>query len=373
MAIIGKTPGDVRDVMVEGPSGIMTVAPPWERPEYVPSKRRLTWPTGATATVFSGANPEQTRGFGGDRAWCDELAAWRYPQETWDNLMFGMREAKLDAPKVCVTTTPKPMKLVKDLLARCATDEAWRVYTSSSYVNRYNLSPIYYDTVIAPLEGTTLGQQEIHAKLLSDDPRALWKRATLDANRIREGQEPHLSRIVVSIDPAITATSKSDETGIVVAGVDGPVSLKQHGYVLEDASDRYSPQAWGDKAVALYHRFRADAVVAEANQGGDMVAHTIRTIDPTVNVILVHASQGKHKRFEPVAALDEQGRVHHVGTFGDMEDQMCTWIEGERMPSPDRADARAWALWELMLAHEAEAPIVGVNFGSLVQASPWKL
>jgi phage terminase large subunit-like protein len=371
MAIIGKTPGDVRDVMVEGPSGVMAVAPPWERPEYIPSKRRLTWPTGATATVYSGANPEQTRGFGGDRAWCDELAAWRYPQETWDNLLFGMREAKLDAPKVCVTTTPKPMKLVKDILARCNTDPAWRVVTSSSYVNRYNLSPLFYDTVIAPLEGTTLGQQEIHAKILSDDPRALWHRETLDKNRVL--QEPRLSRIVVGVDPAISATAKSDETGIVVAGVDGPVSLKQQGYVLDDQSGRYSPQEWGETAVRLYHRFKADAVVAEANQGGDMVEHTIRTIDPTVNVQKVHASQGKHKRFEPVAALDEQGRVHHVGMFGDLEDQMCTWIEGERMPSPDRADARAWALWELMLAHEADAPVVGVNFGGLVQSSPWRL
>lgn len=376
IALIGKTPGDVRDVMIEGISGITRIAPPHERPEYQPTKRRLTWPTGATATVFSGANPEQTRGFSGDRAWCDEVSSWKYPRETWDNLLFGMREAQIDDPRIFVSTTPKPQPLIRELLAKAEDpDESdYRFVRTSSYANRLNLSPVYYKTVIQPLEGTTLGEQEIHARILADDPDAYWKRSWIEANRVTEQQLPRLSRIVIAIDAATSKEDENNETGIVVAGVDGPKGLKQHGFVLEDESGRYSPNEWGRKAISLYKSYKADLIVAERNQGGDMVENTIKTIDPTVNVKPTFSTRGKAKRFEPVANLDEQGRVHHVGTFGDMEDQMCTWHEGARnLPSPDRADARAWAISELMISgHQVITSFDSFGSDKLTHTPGWR-
>ena len=352
IALIGKTPGDVRDVMVEGISGIMSITPPHERPDYQPTKRRLTWPTGATATVYSGANPEQTRGFSGDRAWCDEVCAWRYPQDTWDNLMFGMREAQLDDPKIFVSTTPKPQPLIKWMLAQCEDPEEdlYHLTRTSSYANRMNLSSIYYETVIKPMEGTTLGEQEIYARILADDPNAYWQRDWLEANRIADDDMPELYRVVVSVDPATTSEDASNETGIVVGGVDGPKGPKQHGYVFDDLSGTYTPNEWANVAISAYHNHKADSIIAEANQGGDMVKSNIHSVDANIPVKLVRATRGKAKRFEPVANLDQQGRIHHVGTFGDMEDQMCTWHDAAKnLPSPDRADARAWLIHELMV------------------------
>lgn len=376
MALIGKTPGDVRDVMIEGISGILAICPPHEKPDYQPTKRRLTWPTGATATIFSGANPEQTRGFSGDRAWCDEVCAWRYAQDTWDNLMFGMREAQLDDPKIFVSTTPKPQPLIKWMLKMCEDAEhpMYQMTRTSSYANRINLSEIYYQTVIAPMEGTTLGEQEIYARILADDPLAHWKREWLDANRVNLEQLPKLTRTVVSVDCATTSTDKADETGLVVAGVDRPKGLTQHGYVLEDDSGRYTPHEWATRAIRLYKSHKADCIVAEANQGGDMVKHTIHTIDPNIKVKLTRATKGKAKRFEPVANLDEQGRVHHLGTFGEMEDQMCTWNEGAKnLPSPDRADARAWAIFDLMIdGFDPLDDFVTLDLEAMTQAPSWR-
>jgi phage terminase large subunit-like protein len=375
MALIGKTPGDVRDVMIEGISGILTIAPPKEKPDYQPTKRRLTWPSGATATVYSGANPEQTRGFSGDRAWCDEVCAWKYPQDTWDNLMFGMREAQLDDPRVFVSTTPKPQPLIKWMLAKCEdpNDPLYYLTRTSSYANRMNLSEIYYETVIKPMEGTTLGMQEIYARILADDPNAHWKREWLDANRITPERVPDLTDIMISVDPAMTSGEDSNEHGIVAGGVNQRTkNHKQHGYVLEDYSGIYTSKGWAEKAIWAYHEHKADAILYEANQGGDLVRDNIHSINANIKCEKVWATKGKHKRFEPIANLDEQGRIHHVGTFGDMEDQMCTWYEGVRnMPSPDRADARSHLFHRLMIGTATITDFGSLDDNNMKQEPGW--
>lgn len=337
IALVSKTPGDARDDMIEGLGGILRNVPPDEVPEYNPSKRRLTWPTGAWATVYSGAHPDQARGFSGDTVWADELAAWKYPQETWDNLLFGMREAQVSSPRFCVTTTPRPIPLIKDLIQRCATSEQWYLVTGSSYENRANLHPIYYAEVIAPYEGTTLGQQEIYGKLLSDVPEALWRRKWIDKKRKAwEDELPDYTHVAVAIDPAAEATDDSSETGIMV----GALGRNGQGYLLYDLSGKSTPEKWAQRAVSAYKEERADAIVAEVNNGGDMVRATIHAVDPHVPVLKVHASRGKRTRAEPVATKSELGKIHHVGSFPELEDQLCTWIPG--MKSPDRLDAYVW-------------------------------
>lgn len=310
IALVAKTPADVRDVMVEGESGILTISPPWNRPVYEPSKRSLTWPNGAQALAFSAYEPDQLRGPQFDTALCDELASFKYPQETWDNLMFGLR---LGAPRCVVMTTPKPIKLLQDILKEPTTV----ITRGSSYENRVNLAPTFYQQIIAKYEGTRTGRQEIYAEILDEAEGALWKRAWLDAHRAKSA--PDLKRIVVAIDPAASNTMESAETGIVAAG------MRNHGewYVLADASGRYSPDGWAKAALRLYDNLHADRIIAEANNGGDMVEHTIRTVRPSAPVKLVHASKGKAARAEPIAALYEQGKVRHVGMFPELEDQLC--------------------------------------------------
>lgn len=335
MALVARTPADARDDMILGPSGLLNIAPPGEEPDYQPSKRRIEWPTGAVATIYSGANPEQVRGFSGDRAWCDELAAWDYVRETWNNLMFGMREAKVDRPKICVTTTPKPLSLLKELIAASYTTVA----RGSSYENRDNLSPEFYETVIAQYEGTTLGQQEIYALLLDEDPRALWKRKDIIHTRAAPSDR---TGVVVAIDPAVSHEEESDETGIVVCAK----ARNGRGYVLEDLSGRYSPDQWAKTALDAFRRHSADKIVAERNNGGEMVEHTIRTLDKWVAYESVWASRGKETRAQPIAALYEQGRIDHVGAMPDLEDQMVNWVPGES-DSPDRVDALVWGMTDL--------------------------
>jgi len=366
MALISQTPGDARDDMIEGLGGILRNVPPWECPKYEPSKRRLTWPTGAFATIYSGAHPEQVRGFSGDRAWGDEMAAWAYPKETWDQLMFGMREASIDQPRVCITTTPKPLPILKQL----CDDPSTHVTVGTSYDNRANLSEVYYQKVIAPYEGTTLGLQEIHAKLLDEDPRALWTRATLDAHRVT--RTPALVRIVVGVDPQARATAEDAATGIVAVGLgrDG------HGYVLEDRTCSGKPNVWGGAAVGLYEDWSADRILGEINNGGDMVEHVIRTVNPTVSYKEVHASRGKQTRAEPVAALYEQGKIHHVGggpDFEELEGQMVSWVPADpRSRSPHRVDALVWAATELMLGKgPAETP-PPLDLSGLTRPSRWR-
>jgi phage terminase large subunit-like protein len=345
LALVARTAADVRDVMVEGESGILAISPPWNRPHYEPSKRRLIWPNGAIATTYSGDKPDQLRGPQHDGAWCDELAAWRYP-ESFDQLQFGLRLG--DNPQVVVTTTPRPIQVIRDLIK----DTATVITSGSTYENVANLAPRALDRLRRKYENTRLGEQELYAKLLDDNPFALWKRATID--QLRVTQHPALTRIVVAIDPQAKKSSEkrdmdeTSETGIVVAGI----SADGHGYILDDLTIDGTPDQWGRAAVTGYHKFEADRIVAEVNQGGDMVEFTVKTIEPGVPFKQLHASRGKHTRAEPVAALYEQSKVHHVGMFAELEDQMCQWVPGD--DSPDRMDALVWALTELMLAGPGE-------------------
>jgi phage terminase large subunit-like protein len=349
IALIAETAADARDVLVEGESGLLSVHPPDFRPRYQPSKRRLVWPNGAAATLYNAVEPDQLRGPQHDTAWADELAKWRYAQATWDQLQFGLRLGT--RPRQVVTTTPRPIETLKLLK-----EDPHTVTTAgSTYDNIANLAPTFLQRIVRRYEGTRLGRQELNGEILEDTPGALWSRARIDALRV--GLAPELTRVVIAIDPATTSNEGSNETGIIAAGlgVDG------HGYVLEDLTLRASPEAWARRAVAAYHRWRADRVVAEVNAGGEMVAQVIRTVDPSVPFKALRASRGKVARAEPVAALDEQGRVHHVGAFPELEDQMCAFTgdfaRARSGYSPDRVDARVWALSELMLGRGGEPRI----------------
>lgn len=350
LGLIAPTASDARDVMVEGESGLLAVCwagdktytgEPLGRPQYEPSKRRLTWANGAIATLFSAEEPERLRGPQHDRLWCDELAAWKYLRETWDMAMFGLRLG--DNPRTCITTTPKPLPLVKEI----AKDARTAVTRGSTFDNAENLAPTFLQAIRDKYEGTRLGRQELNAEILDDLPGALWSRDAIDKGRTR--QAPEMQRIVVAVDPSGTKgqSDEGDEIGIVVAGrgVDG------RGYVLADRTCKLSPDGWGRRAVVAYAEFKADRIVAERNFGGAMVEHVIKTIDRQAAYKEVTASRGKVARAEPVAALYEQGRVSHVGSFPELEDQMCqidaSGFIGEG--SPDRADALVWALTELML------------------------
>lgn len=348
-ALVARTVPDARDVMVEGESGILAVSPPSFRPKYEPSKRRLTWPNGAVATTFSAEEPDLLRGPQHHAAWADELAAWRY-DDAWDQLQFGLRLGS--DPRVVVTTTPRPTPLVRSILK----DPTTVVTRGSTYENRANLAPAFLEKIVRKFEGTRLGRQELNAELLDDVPGALWKRADIDRRRVRHA--PELRRVVVAIDPAVTAEVDSDETGIVVAGV-GTCSCDRgipalHGFVLSDRSGRSHPAEWARAAVDAYRTHKADRIVAEVNQGGDLVETTIRTIDKSVAYRAVHAAKGKRLRAEPVAALYEQGKVHHVGSFAALEDQMTTWDPLVDDKSPDRVDALVYALTDLLI--EGSAP-----------------
>jgi phage terminase large subunit-like protein len=342
IALVAATAADARDVLVEGESGILAVAPPWCRPIYESSKRRLTWPTGAIATTFSAEEPERLRGPQHDAAVCDELGSWARP-ETWDMLQFGLRLGR--NPRCLVATTPRSTRLIRELLAREGRDVV--VTRGSTYENRANLAPGFFDQVIRKYEGTRLGRQELLAEVLEDTPGALWNRDQLD--RCRRERSPVLQRVVVAIDPAATSGEDADETGIVVAGKDGD----GHGYVLTDLSGRYSPADWARTAIAAYQVHQADRIVAEVNNGGDMVEATLRMVDPNIPFTAVHASRGKVVRAEPAAALYEQQRVHHIGMFSALEDQMCgftTDFDRQRAGySPDRVDALVWALSDLLV------------------------
>ena len=344
VALVAPTAADARDVMVEGESGLLAIAPPGERPLYEPSKRRLTWPNGAVATTYSADEPERLRGPQHDFAWCDELAAWRYP-EAWDMLMFGLRLG--DDPRAVVTTTPRPTKAIRSLLA----DPKVAMTRGATAANRANLAPAFLDQIVKRYQGTRLGRQELDAELLDDMPGGLWPRGIIEATRTMTA--PELSRVVVAIDPAASSSEHADETGIIVAGRDA----KGHGYVLADASGRHAPAEWARIAVAAYGAHQADRIVAEINNGGDMVEATLRMIDPNVPFHAVRAARGKVARAEPVAALYEQGRVHHIGAFAQLEDQMCSFTSDfDRSAagySPDRVDALVWALTELLVVPRA--------------------
>jgi phage terminase large subunit-like protein len=341
IALVAETAADARDVMVEGESGVLACSPPWNRARYEPSKRRVTWANGAVATTFSADAPDQIRGPEHDTAWADEIAKWRY-QEAWDNLQFGLRIGA--DPRVVATTTPKPTDLIRALVK----DADCVVTRGATNENRANLSPKFLRAVHKKYAGTRLGRQELEAELLDDAPGALWKRTQIDHFRVSKA--PHLVRVVVAIDPSVSADSETAETGIVVAGLgdDG------HGYLLADGTVKQpTPEQWGTAAVALYNTHEADRIVGEVNNGGDLVESNVRSIDKNVPFSQVRASRGKAVRAEPVASFGEQGRIHHVGSFGDLEDELCQWHPGSAK-SPNRLDAYVWAFTELMLGEHDE-------------------
>ena len=342
IAIVGQTKGDVRDTMIEvGESSLLKISDPWFMPEYQSSKRRIVWPNGATATIYSGDEPGQLRGPQHDRAWVDELAKFMYPQETWDMLELGLRLGP--QPQVVVTSTPRPIPIIKRLVA----DASTALTTGSTYENQDNLSPAFIRRIKERYEGTRLGQQELYGRILDDDPRALWGRNILEASRVTE--TPDLSRIVVAVDPHAT----SGQTGIIVVG-EARKHNEQHVYVLDDVTppEGAKPEQWGQAAVAAYHKWEADTLVAEINNGGDMVERVIRTIPGggRVNYVTVRATRGKYTRAEPISALWEQGRGHMVGYYSELEDQLCTYVPGETV-SPDRLDALVWGA-TLLLGEE---------------------
>lgn len=336
--IMGATADDARDIMIEGESGILACAPANFRPRYLTQKRRLEWPNGAKTLVFTADAPERLRGKQHQRLWCDEVAAWRYP-ESYTQAMLGLRLPS--DPRVLLTTTPKPVKLVRDILVEEKAGSPRVVVTrGSTYANRENLDPAFFSDIITAYEGTRLGRQELLGEYLDDVPGALWTRAMFDQRR----PAPDLARVVVAVDPAVTNGEDSDETGIVVCGL----GTDRRGYVLADRSCRLSPDGWARRAWAAFDEFKADRLVYESNQGGDLVAHTLRTIRNNGNVHGVHASRGKRTRAEPVAALYEQGRVTHCTPLDELEDQLCGWTP-ESGDSPDRMDALVWGLTALMV------------------------
>lgn len=362
--------------MVDGESGLRAISPKWERPRYIGSQRRLEWPNGTFALLYSGEEPDQLRGPQHHKAWVDELAKYKYPQETWDNLELGLRLG--ENPQVVVTTTPRPLPLLRDML----TDDSFVVTSESTYANVANLPQKFIKRILRRYEGTRLGRQELYAHILDDVPGALWSRDLLDETRWAHGETlPRLFKTVVAVDPQGrhrgTGRRKPDldrkrpETGIVVVGLahcNCPAAQAGddvHGFVIEDATRSYSPELWGRKSIDLYRAYRSVHIVAERNFGGDMVESNIRAVDRGARVKTISASKGKYVRAEPVAALYEQRRVHHVGMFATLEDQMCTWTpddeEKRQSGSPNNMDALVWALTDLFKLNVRSRRVV---FGS---------
>jgi len=339
IALVGETMAQVRSVMIEGPSGLLAVHPDASRPRFEPSRRRLTWPGGAIAEMFSATDPDSLRGPQFTAAWADELCKWRHDEATWNMLQFGLRLGT--RPRQIVTTTPRPTALLKQLVA----DRRTQVSRSTTRDNQANLAPGFIETILASYEGTRLGRQEIDGEIIDDNPHALWSRDLLD--RARCSEAPAMARIIVGVDPPVTSGPKADACGIVVVGEDGDGMA----YVIEDATIKgATPLGWATKVAAAYGRHDADLVVAEVNQGGDMVTTILAQIDPDLPVRKVRATRGKWLRAEPVAAHYERGRVAHVGAWPELEDEMCDFEPGGRSggKSPDRLDALVWALTELM-------------------------
>ena len=361
VAIVGETAADVRDVMVEGESGILSCYPPGKRPIYKPSRRQIIWPwNGAVASIYNATRPDQLRGPQHDGAWSDELAKWQYARETWDQLQFGMRLG--DNPRQLVTTTPRPIELVKAIVS--GDEGVVHVTTGRTLDNAGNLPEKFLNKIISKYKGTRLGRQELDGIILGDFPNALWTQGQIDVTRI-SNMPKDVARTVVAVDPSVTDPDDlpdSDDApfnGIAVCAQD---SSGERGYVLEDASIQGSPAKWARRALAMYDHYSADAIVVEINNGGVMVKDTILSIRTNVNIVEVRASRGKHVRAEPISSMYEQGRISHIGSFPDLEDQMCLMtsagFKGEG--SPDRVDAMVWGFTELfeeMLIWESETKV----------------
>ena len=359
ISLVGAAADEVRTIMIEGESGLLACSHPEFYPEYNPSKKQITWPNGAIANIYYGTEPEKSRGAQSDLIWADELAKWKYPQDTIDNLLLGLR---LGLNPLCmVTTTPKPTKVIKDLIARKnpETGKSNVVVTrGNTYDNIQNLAKPFVNTIISKYKGTRLGRQELNAEILDDNPNALWKRGWIDRDRITEKVNCH--RMVVAVDPPGTEPNekKSEdevtECGIVVVGEGRPLPWMKppegviwlpddwHYYVYEDLSLVGSPEKWAKEVIAGFNKQECDSVVAEINFGGAMVKSTIRNADKKVKVHELRASRGKYIRAEPVSLLYEKGRVHHIGSFPNLEDELCEWVPGAK--SPNRLDALVWGI-----------------------------
>ena len=340
IALVGAAADEVRTIMIQGESGILACSSPDFYPDYIPSKKQIFWPNGAIANIFYGTEPEKSRGAQSDLVWADEVAKWKYPEVTMDNLLMGLRLGK--NPLCFISSTPKPTKFIKDLTKR----RECIVVKGSTYDNIDNLAKPFIQTIITKYKGTRLGRQEIEAEILDDNPRALWKREWIDRDRISE--RPDCFRIVVAIDPPGTEPDKENpekevtECGIVVAGIGKALPGMQwpkenHFYIFDDLSLQASPTGWAKEAIAAYNKYRADGIVVETNFGGVMCKATLRSVDQKVPIYEVHASRGKYVRAEPVASLAEQGRIHHIGNFPELEDELSEWEPGKK--SPNRLDS----------------------------------
>jgi phage terminase large subunit-like protein len=338
IALVGETEHDVREVMIEGVSGLLAVHAWHERPVWLPSRKRLEWSDGQVAQAFSAEDPESLRGPQFCCAWSDEMAKWRYAESAFDMLQFGLRLGA--RPRQLITTTPRPTALLKRLI-----DDPTSVTTrAATRANAHNLAPTFLQTVMGRYTGTRIGRQELDGEIVEDRPDALWSRALLESVRVAEA--PSLQRIVVAVDPPASSGKRADSCGIVAAGItDGGICY----VIADDTVSGVTPNAWAMKAIALWHRLEADALVAEVNQGGDMVRTVINQVDSSVPVIPVRATRGKWLRAEPVATLYEQGRVKHAGHFAALEDEMCDFgVSGlSTGKSPDRLDALVWAVASL--------------------------
>jgi phage terminase large subunit-like protein len=360
--LVGATTTDARDIMVMGQSGILATQKSYNKVTWQPTYRRLTWENGAVALLFSADEPERFRGVQCEAAWADELAAWRYP-ESWVQLQLGLRLGP--KPRTIVTTTPRPTVLIKKLL------KAARVHVTkgSTYDNQTNLSEAFIEEVRRTYEGTRFGRQEVYAEILSEAEGALWTHDGIEEHRISKEEIPsQWARVVVAVDPAVSFGEEAAETGIIVAALDH----RDHGYVLADWSGKYKPEQWARRVVSLYHEYMADRIIAEKNQGGLLVEHTILVVDQSVPVKLVNASRNKITRAEPVAAAYEKGRIHHVGYFDRLEEQMCEWEAGDP-DSPDRLDAMVWAMTELVVGANPtiHGLVVGNELGLPDGVSSW--
>jgi len=362
IALIAPTAADCRDILIEGATGVLASAPSWCRPVYEPSKRVVKWPNGSQAHAFSGEEPDRLRGMQFHWGWWDEACSTPNKDDVWNMYSMGLRLG--DRPRTLITTTPRPSKFLSGLLTREAKEVV--VVRGSTYENQANLAPGFIEGITRRYGGTRIGRQEILGEVLNDTPGALWQIGWVDRDRVTEAPK-ELRRIVVSIDPAVSNNEGSDETGIIVCGV----GKDNHGYVLEDVSGRFAPHEWAARAIAAYRRHKADRVVIEANQGGLMAQETLRVQDRNLPIKAVHASRGKVTRAEPIATLYEQGRVHHVGAFPQLEDQLTMFTSDfDRSGagfSPDRLDALVWGLTELMSAPQQRIPMVGPD---LISSGP---
>lgn len=336
IALVGPTAADVRDVMVEGPSGILSVCPPWNMPNYIGSKRKVIWPNGAVAKMYSAEEPRRLRGPNMEKAWCDELTSWPDPL-AWDMLMFVLRIGK--SPQALVTTTSH---IGHKLLKKIMNDPRTVRTKGHTYDNEENLALEYIEHLKNTYEGTRLGRQELEGEFIDEGSGVLWTEEMFQY--WPEDQDDPIERSVVSVDPSISTNAEGAETGIVVCGKDS----KRNGYVMADYSGHYSPNGWAQKAIDAYHLHRCNYIVAEVNNGGEMVVNTIRELDKGVKVKKVCATKGKRTRAEPISMLYEQRRVWHMRKFRKLEEQ-CVDFNPEVGASPDRVDALVWGMTELLI------------------------